>query len=180
MDGFCEQVVKKNRTLKDKALAVVYILLSIGIPVICILLAYVIVPYFVYIGIFLLMALIPTAVLMIKNQTIEFEYQVVDNYLIIDKIIAKRKRKKLVRVRLEEIKEIVKFNDKDYSGVKINKYFICVDNVEDEGVYSFNFFNEARGNCALVLKPNETIFKGMRPKLPPELQIKVLKILREK
>lgn len=177
MDGFCEQVVKKNRCAKDNVLAVVYILMALGIPALCIGLAYVITAYFIYIGLFLLVALVPLAILMINYQKVEFEYQVVDNILVVDKIIAKRRRKKIVRIRVDEIKEMTKFNEK-YSGKKINKYFIAVDNVEEDDVYAFVFYNEARGHCAIVMKPNKTILEGMRPKLNPDIQLKVVKMLR--
>ena len=166
MDGFCEQVVKRKRKAKDNILAVVYILLSLIIPAVCISLAYVISAYFIYIGFFLLIALVPTALLLINYQKIEYEYSVVDNTLNVDKIIAKRRRKKMV-----------KFNEK-YTGKKINKYFIAVDDVNDDDVYAFTFYNEARGNLAVVMKPNNTILEGMRPKLNPSIQIQVVKLLR--
>ena len=63
MDGFCEQVVKKKRTVKDNIMAVVYILLTIGLPALCIALAYVIVAYFIYIGLFVLIAIVPLSIL---------------------------------------------------------------------------------------------------------------------
>jgi hypothetical protein len=178
MDGFCEQVVKTNRKMKDNILAGVYILLTILLPVICICLAYIIVPYFIYIGLFILIAMIPTTIWLISNQKIEFEYQVVDNFLVVDKIIAKKRRKKIVRIRIDEIKEIVKFSDNNYKGKKINKYFICVDDINADDVYGFTFYNEARGNCAIVMCPNETILMGMRTKLNPALQVQVLKQVR--
>lgn len=179
MDGFCEQVVKTKRSATDKILAVVYVLMSLLIPAVCITLAYVIVAYFVYIGLFLLMALVPLSILLIKNQNIEYEYQVVDDYIAVDKIVAKRKRKKVVRMKMDEFKNIIKFNDKNYNDIKINKYYICVDDIDADDVYAFIFYNEARGNCALVIRPNEKILKGMRPKLQTDLQVKVIKILRE-
>ena len=89
------------------------------------------------------------------------------------------KRKKIIRVKLSEIKDIVKFNEK-YTGKKINKYFLCIDEVNNPDAYAFVFYNEARGNCAAVMLPNEKILKGMRPKLLPEMQLKVVKMLREK
>ena len=178
MDGFCEQVVKVKRKPKDNVLAVIYVLLSLGLPALCITLAYVIVPYFIYIGLFVLIGGVPLAILLIKNQKIEFEYQVVDNFLLVDKIIAKRKRKKILRVKIDEFKSIDKFNDSNYSGRKINKFFISVNDVEEQGVYAFSFYNEARGNCAVVMRPDKNILEGMRPKLMPELQLKVVKMLR--
>lgn len=178
MEGFCEQVVKVERKAKDNILAVVYILLALGLPALCIPLAHIIVPYFLYIGLFILIAAVPLSIYLIKNQKIEYEYQVVDNFLLVDKIVAKRKRKKIVRIRIDEIKSIDKFSDSNYSGRKINKFFVTVNNIEEKGVYAFSFYNEARGNCAIVMKPNTTILEGMRPKLMPELQIKVLKLLR--
>lgn len=177
MDGFCEQVVKKHRTVKDNIMVVFYILITLGVPALCIALAYVITPYFIYIGLFLLIALIPSCIWMISNQKVEFEYQVVDNFLIVDKIIAKRKRRKILRIRIDEIKEMVKFNE-EYKGKKINKYFICVDDVSADDVYAFVFYNEARGNCAVVMSPNKTTLEGMRPRLMPEIQVQVLKLLR--
>lgn len=104
MDGFCEQVVKRKRKAKDNILAVVYILLSLIIPAVCISLAYVISAYFIYIGFFLLLALVPTALLLINYQKIEYEYSVVDNTLNVDKIIAKRRRKRLSKFVLTKSK----------------------------------------------------------------------------
>ena len=124
MDGFCEQVVKRKRKAKDNILAVVYIVMALLIPAVCISLAYVITAYFIYIGFFLLLALVPLALLLINYQKVEYEYSVVDNTLSVDKIIAKRRRKKIVRLRIDEIKEMVKFNEK-YTGKKINKYYIA-------------------------------------------------------
>ena len=115
--------------------------------------------------------------MLINYQKVEYEYSVVDNTLNVDKIIAKRRRKKIVRLRIDEIKEMVKFNEK-YTGKKINKYFIAVDDVNDDDVYAFTFYNEARGNLAVVMKPNNTILEGMRPKLNPSIQIQVVKLLR--
>lgn len=105
MDGFCEQVVKRKRKAKDNVLAVVYILLSLIIPAVCISLAYVISAYFIYIGFFLLLALVPTALLLINYQKIEYEYSVVDNTLNVDKIIAKRRRKRLSEFVLTKSKK---------------------------------------------------------------------------
>ena len=34
------------------------------------------------------------------------------------------------------------------------------------------------GNIAVVMKPNNTILEGMRPKLNPSIQIQVVKLLR--
>ena len=177
MDGFCEQVVKRKRKAKDNILAVVYIVMALLIPAVCISLAYVITAYFIYIGFFLLLALVPLALLLINYQKVEYEYSVVDNTLNVDKIIAKRRRKKIVRLRIDEIKEMVKFNEK-YTGKKINKYYIAVDDVNDDDVYAFTYYNEARGNLAVVMKPNNTILEGMRPKLNRSIQIQVVKLLR--
>ena len=63
----------------------------------------------------MLIAMVPLTIWLISNQKVEFEYQVIDGYLLIDKIVAKRKRKKILRVKLSEIKDIVKFNEK-YTG----------------------------------------------------------------
>lgn len=184
MDGFCEQVVKVDRKKKDNILAVIYILLALGLPALCICIAYILNAYYNYggyfaeIALFVLIATIPLAILLIKNQRTEFEYQVVDNYLLVDKIIDKRKRKKILRVKIDEFKSLDKFSDSNYSGRKINKFFVAVNDVEEEGVYAFSFYNEARGNCAVVMKPAKNILEGMRPKLMPELQIKALKLIR--
>lgn len=180
MTGFCEQVVKKKRTAKDNVMAVIYFLLAIGIPATCILLAYVISAYFIYIGFFVLIAAIPSAIWMVSNQKIEYEYQVVDNFLVVDKVVAKRKRRKIIRVKIDEFKSIVKFNDENYNGKKINKYYICIDELDNPNALAFNYYSDAKGNCALVIIPDEKILTGMRPKLTSELQVQVIKMLREK
>lgn len=179
MDGFCEQVVKKKRNFKDNIMVAIYIMLTLGLPVLCGMLGYVVNFYFIYVGFFVFIGMVPLTIWLISNQKVEFEYQVIDDYLLVDKIVAKRKRKKIVRVKLCEIKDVVKFNE-EYKGKKINKYYICIDEVNNPDAYAFVFYSDARGNCAVVMLPDERILNGMRPKLMSELQLKIIKMLREK
>ena len=58
------------------------------------------------------------------------------------------------------------------------QYSASRSRVNDDDVYAFTFYNEARGNLAVVMKPNNTILEGMRPKLNPSIQIQVVKLLR--
>lgn len=53
MEGFNEQVVKRVNKAKNTVIKIVSILALITIPTICILLAYVITAYMIYVGLFL-------------------------------------------------------------------------------------------------------------------------------
>ena len=72
-------------------------MLTLGLPVLCGMLGYVVNFYFFYVGFFVFIGMVPLTIWLISNQKVEFEYQVIDDYLLVDKIVAKRKRKKIVR-----------------------------------------------------------------------------------
>ena len=90
-DIFIEQLVKKKRTVKDNIIFIFTILTVILVPVVLASLAVteVLTAYFIYISFFVLLIGIWSIWMVYSNQKVEFEYQMVQDTLVVSKIIEK-------------------------------------------------------------------------------------------
>ena len=91
MDIFCEYIVKKKPTMKDRVKQIGIILLAIVLVEIFIVLNNLLFG----VGLLLGVAVIYGAVYLFKRTNIEYEYILTNSILDIDKIFAKRLRKPL-------------------------------------------------------------------------------------
>ncbi|MDP4120946.1 MAG: hypothetical protein Q8876_07855 [Bacillota bacterium] len=179
MDIFIEQIVKKEKTLRDTITKVIIILCAFLIPMIFVLVGFIITPYFIFLGLCALIVTIYVAYLLISGLKLEYEYSISDGYLIIDKIIAKRKRKRFLKVDIKIFEEFFPVNSRDDNYGKIRKsYFAGMTDFGDD-VYAARFRKEPYGNCMLFFSPNEKFLKVMRPYLKREIVTELLKAERE-
>lgn len=169
MDIFIEQLVKKKRKMIDIAKTVLYVLLPIIVPSICVLLAYVTSPYFIYIGLFCMIALIYIAWYLITCQAVEFEYCVTNSNITIDRIVAKRKRKKLVDMEIRSFDLLCKASDKRITNKKFAKMIIAASDIDSDSTYAATYNSEAYGSCVLFFTPDERTLTAMRPYLKREI-----------
>ncbi len=173
MEGFNEQVVKRKNKLKNLIIKIVAVLLLITVPVICIMLAYVITSYMIYVGLFLFLGGIYLVWYVFSSQKVEFEYSVAGDELDISKIISLRKRKKVCKVPIREIEKLEK-NEDIINNMRFTKTFIAARDVDakDENYYAV-FNSPAYGKCLLIFSPNEQILQGMKPYLKKDIVIKL-------
>ena len=137
-DIFIEQLVKKKRTMKDRIIFIAVILMVILIPTTFVILATqkIVVAYFIYVAFFLLCFGIWFIWFVRSHQNIEYEYQVVQDTLVVSKIIAKRNRKEIMKLDVRtidvlekgdnpEIKKLnfVKFLRENSEGKQKKRYF---------------------------------------------------------
>lgn len=173
MEGFNEQVVKRVNKLKNTVIKVLSIVLLITVPIICVLLAYVITPYMIYVGLFLLMGGIYIVWYVITSQRVEFEYSVAGDELNVAKIISLRKRKRICKVPIREI-ELLEKGDGAIKDMRFSKTFIAAGDLDksDENYYAV-FNSAAYGKCLLVFSPNEQILLGMKSYLNKDIVLKL-------
>lgn len=173
MEGFNEQVVKRANKPKNLLIKIMSILILILVPVVCCILAYVITPYMIYVGLFLFLIGIYVVWYVITSQKVEYEYSVAGNDLDISKIISLRKRKRVCKVPINEIEKLDK-GEKTIEGMRFAKTFVAARDLDadDENYYAV-YNTTAYGRCLLIFSPNENILKGMKSHLNKDIMIKL-------
>ena len=174
MDVFVEYLVKKKRTVRDNLITVSILLCVVLLPLACCALAQLTgIYYLIMVGFFVLIAAIYGAWYLITSQNVEFEYSVTNNNITVDKVIAKRKRKRILSMDIKKIEEMGKLNEKDYGRRKYDKIFFAGATEDGDDVFAAVFYLEKYGNCLLIFSPNEKILQAMRPHLKREVVMEV-------
>ncbi len=175
-DIFIEQLVKRKRTFKDRFIFILVILMVISIPLTFILLAtqHIVLAYFIYIALFLLFFGIWLIWFVRSHQNTEFEYQMVQDTLVISKIIAKRKRKELIRIDVRTFENLEKATEFDYKKYNFQKMLVATgDEGDKENNYYAVYRHQARGLCGILFAPNEKVLGAMKPYLNKDIVLKL-------
>ncbi|MDR0974908.1 MAG: hypothetical protein LBL80_04360 [Ruminococcus sp.] len=164
MDIFHEQIVKKpNSGMRLLALiaitagfviavAVTFIFLSFLFPM-----SFLIIAGLIYLGWYV-----------ITGFGVEYEYILTNDELDIDKIIAKRKRKRLISIKMSNVTDFAKQTTDSNAGSRT-----LVDCAGNElPPFIMDFKHEKMGECRLLFTPAEEMITEMVKVLPRALRIK--------
>lgn len=83
----------------------------------------------------------------ITAQNVEYEYSVTNSNITVDKVIAKRKRKRIVSFDIKKIEEMGKFDDKDYEKRKYDKLMFASASDFGADVYAAVFLLKNTGTA---------------------------------
>ncbi len=175
-DIFIEQLVKKKRSLKDRVIFIAVILMVILIPVTFVVLAMkkIVVAYFIYIAFFFLIFGIWFIWFVRSHQNVEFEYQVVQDILVVSKIIAKRKRKEIMKLDVRTVDKLEKGDDPEIQKMNFVKVYDAAEHSADDKNTTYAVYQHAAlGRCALLFNPNERVLNGMKPYLKKDIVLKI-------
>lgn len=175
-DIFIEQLVTRKRRIKDTVMFIAVILAVILIPVTfaVLVMSRLILAYFLYIAFFLFVFGIWGVWFVRSHQNVEFEYQMVQDTIVVSKIIAKRKRKEIIKADVRQFDILTKSSDKALDKLKFSKvYEACADIKDGENTYYAVYQHPAYGKCALIFTPNERIFNSMKPYLKKDIVLKL-------
>ena len=159
MDIFCEYMVKHEKGTKE-------ILKTVGIVTAALLLTFAFLLFGMY-----MMGIAPLltagawygAYWLITRMNIEYEYIVTSTVLDIDKIMARRSRKRILSIDLKEISECRHAgNMPQQEGIKVID--ATPKGIED-GVYAIDFDKNGMKN-RLLIKPNKKMLNQMKKASP--------------
>lgn len=167
MDNYCEQLVTKVRTGADIAKIA-------GISLGAVLLASVCMFFAMALGatvlIIIAVAVLALGIWLLSGLGIEYEYIITNNEMDIDKIIGRRKRKRMITVDLTKTEDFAAFPppgdiDADTtvhatSGTEKNAHYLLVEH----NVY---------GKVKVIFNPNERIREAIVQELPNALRAKI-------
>ncbi|MED9969153.1 MAG: hypothetical protein UFA98_03960 [Ruminococcus sp.] len=169
MEGFNEQVVKRQNRSKQLIIKIIAVFLLIAIPGIFVILGFTLTPYMMMIGFFLFLGGIYGVWYTFSCQKVEYEYSIVSDTLHVSKVISLRRRKQMCSVIIKDI-DMLEIGDKKIRNMSFTKTYMAVADINNTDENYFAVFNsQSYGKCLLAFCPNERILEGMRPYLKKEL-----------
>lgn len=168
MDIFVEQLVKKQADGKSTAAK---ILVLAGVLVVVGASVFLLLTQFMIFGFLLICGACYGGYYLLSGFDCEYEYIVTNGEMDVDKIIAKRKRKRMITAKASLFQHFGKLSDAPEidSGVTIVK----VDGLSDESteIYYADFTHSALGEVRLIFSPEQKVVDGLRPFLSRNTRI---------
>ena len=174
MDNLIEQVVPKARSFKYYLNLTLILLGVIAIPGFTILISLLIdLHYLIVVAFFLFLFCIYGAWYFITSLKVDYEYAFLSPTLRVDKIIAKRRRKKILKISVTQIEDLIPYSDKAMSRTKFRRIYRASGKEFSDENYIAVFREGAKRRCALIFTPNEKLLNGMKPFFSNELKKKL-------
>lgn len=157
-DIFFEQIVKKKDTVKDKMIKAAILLVALLIFAI-----------FMYIVVFTQFELLNSisfllavgslvgAWYLISGLNLEFEYIYTNGEIDIDKISAKRKRKRVTTIRVNSFELFEEYDHEKYKTQKFDITLYVGTHPLDNGTYCAVYRGKQGEKCLLIFSPNEKL-----------------------
>lgn len=163
MDVFIEKIVQKQKDAKD--IASIF-----GIWLLALIVSYfavVLIPAF---GIMVAAGVIYGAWYLATSLNLEFEYILTNGEMDVDKIIARRKRKRLFSVKGKDFEIFAPYTESyknDYNSQAIKKKFYALSSLASPDAYFAIFEHKEFGKTLLVFEPDDRMissFKAINPR----------------
>lgn len=166
MDIFVEQIIHKKFGTKDYL-----IFAGVGVGFILVMsLALLFLPPAVWIFVFA--GLCYGSYYLCFSRSIEFEYSVTNGDLTIDKIINRRKRKRVISFDVKNAEEMGPYKAQTHTGRAYEKKVFAAKT--DDGLEEGSWYISARtpktGYTLVVFHPEEKVLTAIKPFLPRQVQ----------
>lgn len=165
MDTFIEQLVIKGSTPKDTlakaglvVAALVLVILFMFLPILLGL------PSLSGIGLLLAAGSCYGAYYLISGMSVEYEYIVTNGEIDVDKIIAKRRRKRMVTVKASNFQAFGLLKEAEGAPQGTTTMMACANDPEHD--YYADFDHSKFGRVRLIFSPDERTLEAMKPFLP--------------
>lgn len=110
----------------------------------------------------------------ISSQRVEFEYSVVSDEITISKVIAQRKRKRLIKFSAKTIEDMRLMSVCDVPEQAYDKTVIA-GNDNDVNLCWASVYSEKSGRSLIVFSPDEDLIKTIKPYLKRSIVNELLK-----
>lgn len=169
MDFFNEWIVKRKKTAQDYMSVVITVMVAIMI-LYGILLQFMMnnLIYFIPVEIAIV---IYVAYKIIASMNVEFEYFVTNGDLDIDRIVSKKRRKKLVRIKLKDVEYFAPFEDehiKVAEDVGIKKIIDASSSLDAPRLHFVIYYNNSEKTC-LLFEPTDEMIENFSNYIPRAL-----------
>ena len=174
MDQLIEQVVPRQRNARYIVNILLILLAAVAIPATLIVIAEVLkIAYLAIIAMFVALFEIYGVWFFISSLKVEYEYAFLSSVLRIDKIIAKRRRRAVIKIDVKKLDDFFPYSDDKMTEQRFHKVYHAGAKEYSEENYVAAFHHEAKGKCAIVFTPNQALIDGMKPYFSSELRKKL-------
>ena len=170
MDSFFEQIVQKKKTAVSWLIIAAVLLAAVAL--------------IAFVWIFGILAVISTAGILygawwlITTQNVEFEYCVTNGDIDVDKIVARRKRVRLVSVAGRKVRALAPYDPQKPLG-KFQRTVIVAPSLQEEGLWYFTYHSKKNGDTLVVFMPDERVLAALYEGLPKLTQMDTARAARE-
>lgn len=175
MDHYNEQLVQKASEPKDIALRAVILIATVIVTVFALLMAFMT-------GFFLLTVIAVGAVYLaywlFTNTFVEYEYIVTNNDMDIDKVLGRKKRKRLISIQLSTVSDWGEYAAKKSDESKINATVMASDATGIDAWYLI-FDHGSHGKTMLIFTPNEETIQNINHAVAYSIRKKLAKPEKE-
>lgn len=170
MDSFFEQIVKKKKGGKEWA--VIFGVIAAALVLI------------VFVWMLGVLAVIATVGIiygawwLATTQNVEFEYCVTNGDIDVDKIVARRKRTRLVSVPGRKIRALAPYDPAKPLG-KFQRTVVVAPSLREEGLWYFTYHSKKNGDTLVVFQPDDRVLGAFYDGLPKLTQMDTARAARE-
>lgn len=178
MDSFHEQLVVRKNNSKHIAKLVIYLMLIFAVPAIFMVLGIYDIGtrYFVIVAICAFFFAVYGSYYLMTGMYTEYEYAVTNSNITIDKITAKRSRKRIISVDIKKFNTLRRLADADVQGKSYRKFFRASVTESGEDVYAAEMhLDKFNGDCLLLFSPDEATLDAMKPYLRTNVKAELFK-----
>ncbi len=167
MDTYSEQLVTRTSTGADKAKKV---LISVGAILLATMLMWLSIVFGAYTLILLVFGVLGLGVYLVSNMDVEYEYIVTNEEMDIDKIIGRRKRKRMITIDLRSVEDLAPYPAPD--DIKVEATVHATTGLEKNAHYLLAQ-HSVYGKVMLIFNPNEKTREAIMTEIPHQLRIKL-------
>lgn len=167
MDFFVEQLVKKKKSAGQILAIVGTVLLALVLLAISILL----IQFTGAISMLIVVGVFYGAWYLLTAQNIEYEYCVTNGDIDIDRIVAQRKRKRIVSVSGKKIESAGRYVPEKWVGRPMDRTVIAAPSDREDNLYYFTYHSKKRGHTLVVFQPDERVKNSLYEGLPKLVQL---------
>lgn len=167
MDTISEQLVPKLNTGADKAKKIA---ISIGSILLASVLMWLAIVFGIYSLIILVLLILYGGVWLVANMNVEYEYIITNNEMDIDKIIGRRKRKRMITLDLSTSEDFAPYPTD--GEVNVDATVHATSGVEKDAHYLI-VQHSSYGKVMLIFNPNEKTREAIMQEIPNSLRIKI-------
>ena len=164
VDTFVEQIIYRKKTKSQVALAVLIMALT----------SILVVMLFMFLQSLAFMLMLPLGWLMwwlLSGMNIEYEYCITNGDIDIDRIVARRKRERVVSVALKKVESAGQYKPEKWQGRQVDRLVFAAPSEKEEGLYCFSYRSKKRGYTLVVFQPNERVMEAFVKSLPRLIQL---------
>lgn len=164
MDTFVEQIIYRKKTKTQVALAALIMALT----------SILVVMLFLFLRSLAFVLMLPLGWLMwwlLSGMNIEYEYCITNGDIDVDRIVARRKRERVVSVALKKVESAGRYEPEKWQGRQVDRLVFAAPSEKEEDLYYFSYRSKKRGYTLVVFQPNERVMEAFVKSLPRLIQL---------